>query len=175
MRGPGPGDAVTGACGAVQVSPTEVRGSLGSINQLVICIGILAALVANVFIPASNWRTMFAAAAVPGLLLAAGVPPPPPAFCCSASRPPPQPLVVQPRHIVTSPVTQRPSTPYVNSLSLKVMVFAGLRLRLACESNRGIWPVVLLLLERSRKWQGFFVANSQLPCGVPRVYFPAPP
>lgn len=58
----------------MQVSPTEVRGSLGSINQLVICIGILAALVANVFIPAANWRTMFAAAVVPGLLLAAGVP-----------------------------------------------------------------------------------------------------
>lgn len=29
----------------VQISPTEIRGALGSINQLFICIGILVALV----------------------------------------------------------------------------------------------------------------------------------
>jgi hypothetical protein len=28
-----------------QISPTEIRGALGSINQLFICIGILVALV----------------------------------------------------------------------------------------------------------------------------------
>lgn len=30
-----------------QISPTEIRGTLGSVNQLSICIGILAALVAG--------------------------------------------------------------------------------------------------------------------------------
>lgn len=30
-----------------QISPTEIRGALGSINQLFICIGILVALVAG--------------------------------------------------------------------------------------------------------------------------------
>lgn len=30
-----------------QISPTEIRGALGSVNQLFICIGILAALVAG--------------------------------------------------------------------------------------------------------------------------------
>lgn len=31
----------------LQISPTEIRGALGSVNQLFICIGILAALVAG--------------------------------------------------------------------------------------------------------------------------------
>lgn len=30
-----------------QISPTEIRGALGSVNQLFICVGILAALVAG--------------------------------------------------------------------------------------------------------------------------------
>lgn len=30
-----------------QISPTEIRGALGSVNQIFICIGILAALVAG--------------------------------------------------------------------------------------------------------------------------------
>jgi len=30
-----------------QISPTEIRGALGSVNQLFICIGILAALIAG--------------------------------------------------------------------------------------------------------------------------------
>ena len=55
-----------------QIAPTRVRGSLGSINQLVICIGIVAALVVNVVLPATSWRTMFYLAALPGLLLALG-------------------------------------------------------------------------------------------------------
>jgi MFS family permease len=56
----------------VQIAPTKVRGSLGSINQLVICIGIVAALVVNVVIPATSWRTMFYLASLPPLLLALG-------------------------------------------------------------------------------------------------------
>lgn len=31
----------------LQISPTEIRGTLGSVNQLFICVGILAALVAG--------------------------------------------------------------------------------------------------------------------------------
>lgn len=30
-----------------QISPTEIRGTLGSVNQLFLCIGILGALVAG--------------------------------------------------------------------------------------------------------------------------------
>lgn len=56
----------------VQIAPTKVRGSLGSINQLVICIGIVAALVVNVVIPATSWRTMFYLASIPPILLAVG-------------------------------------------------------------------------------------------------------
>ena len=51
-----------------------MRGSLGSINQLVICIGIVAALVVNVVLPATAWRSMFYFATIPGLLLALGAP-----------------------------------------------------------------------------------------------------
>ena len=58
--------------GNIQVAPTEVRGLLGSVNQLVICIGILAALVINVALPASSWRTMFAVASIPAALLGLG-------------------------------------------------------------------------------------------------------
>lgn len=56
-----------------EIAPTSVRGSLGSVNQLAICLGILAALVANVYIPATAWRTMFALAALPPVLMAAGM------------------------------------------------------------------------------------------------------
>ncbi|KAD5960896.1 hypothetical protein E3N88_12368 [Mikania micrantha] len=58
-----------------EISPTEIRGTLGSINQLFICIGILAALVAGLPL-ASNplwWRTMFAISAIPSVLLALGM------------------------------------------------------------------------------------------------------
>ena len=54
------------------MAPTEVRGLLGSVNQLVICIGILAALVVNVALPATSWRTMFYLASIPAALLALG-------------------------------------------------------------------------------------------------------
>ncbi|KAI3519301.1 hypothetical protein L1887_08330 [Cichorium endivia] len=58
-----------------EISPTEIRGTLGSINQLFICIGILAALVAG--LPLSGnplwWRTMFGIAVIPSVLLALGM------------------------------------------------------------------------------------------------------
>lgn len=58
-----------------EISPTEIRGTLGSVNQLFICVGILAALVAGLPL-ASNplwWRTMFGIAAIPSVLLAVGM------------------------------------------------------------------------------------------------------
>lgn len=56
-----------------EVAPARARGALGSANQLVICVGILGALVANVALPPTAWRTMFGLAAVPAALLAAGM------------------------------------------------------------------------------------------------------
>ncbi|EFN58991.1 hypothetical protein CHLNCDRAFT_55965 [Chlorella variabilis] len=56
-----------------EISPTALRGTLGSINQLMICIGILAALLVNVALSAAQWRTMFAMSAAPAALLALGM------------------------------------------------------------------------------------------------------
>ncbi|XP_042499773.1 plastidic glucose transporter 4 isoform X2 [Macadamia integrifolia] len=57
-----------------EISPTEIRGALGSVNQLFICIGILAALVAGLPLAGDPlwWRTMFGIAVVPSVLLALG-------------------------------------------------------------------------------------------------------
>ncbi|KAI3462551.1 hypothetical protein Pfo_019214 [Paulownia fortunei] len=58
-----------------EISPTEIRGTLGSVNQLFICVGILAALVAGLPLAGDPlwWRTMFAVALVPSVLLALGM------------------------------------------------------------------------------------------------------
>ncbi|KAL4577597.1 hypothetical protein LXL04_013707 [Taraxacum kok-saghyz] len=58
-----------------EISPTEIRGTLGSINQLFICIGILAALVAGLPLAGNPlwWRTMFGIAVIPSVLLALGM------------------------------------------------------------------------------------------------------
>ncbi|CAK9149852.1 unnamed protein product [Ilex paraguariensis] len=58
-----------------EISPTEIRGTLGSVNQLFICVGILAALVAGLPLAGNPlwWRTMFAVAVVPSILLALGM------------------------------------------------------------------------------------------------------
>lgn len=45
---------------------------LGSLNQLTICVGILAALVVNCVLPPTSWRTMFWLATLPAALLALG-------------------------------------------------------------------------------------------------------
>lgn len=55
-----------------QVAPTKARGTLGSLNQLMICLGILAALVVNVALPVTSWRTMFMLATAPAALLFLG-------------------------------------------------------------------------------------------------------
>ncbi|VAH71615.1 unnamed protein product [Triticum turgidum subsp. durum] len=58
-----------------EISPTEIRGALGTINQLFICIGILAALVAGLPLAQNPawWRTMFGISIVPSILLALGM------------------------------------------------------------------------------------------------------
>ncbi|KAL5722122.1 hypothetical protein ACHQM5_005681 [Ranunculus cassubicifolius] len=58
-----------------EISPTEIRGALGSVNQLFICVGILAALVAGLPLAKNPlwWRTMFGIAVVPSILLALGM------------------------------------------------------------------------------------------------------
>eukprot|EP00245_Coleochaete_scutata_P007502 TRINITY_DN22930_c0_g1_i1.p1 TRINITY_DN22930_c0_g1~~TRINITY_DN22930_c0_g1_i1.p1 ORF type:complete len:566 (-),score=98.83 TRINITY_DN22930_c0_g1_i1:158-1855(-) len=58
-----------------EVAPTEIRGALGSVNQLTICIGILAALTAG--LPLASypgwWRIMFWLSIIPALLLLCGM------------------------------------------------------------------------------------------------------
>jgi sugar porter (SP) family MFS transporter len=56
-----------------EVSPTSVRGTLGSLNQLMICLGILAALLVNVALPVTDWRTMFNLAVIPAAILFLGM------------------------------------------------------------------------------------------------------
>ncbi|KAH8483346.1 hypothetical protein H0E87_027943 [Populus deltoides] len=58
-----------------EISPTEIRGALGSVNQLFICIGILLALVAGLPLAGNPiwWRTMFGISVVPAVLLALGM------------------------------------------------------------------------------------------------------
>ncbi|KAL6520110.1 hypothetical protein OROHE_017253 [Orobanche hederae] len=58
-----------------EIAPTEIRGTLGSVNQLFICIGILAALVAGLPLARNPlwWRTMFGVAVIPSALLALGM------------------------------------------------------------------------------------------------------
>ncbi|KAL0378062.1 UNVERIFIED_CONTAM: Plastidic glucose transporter 4 [Sesamum radiatum] len=58
-----------------EISPTEIRGTLGSVNQLFICIGILAALVAGLPLAGNPlwWRTTFGIAVIPSVLLALGM------------------------------------------------------------------------------------------------------
>ncbi|CAL9771566.1 unnamed protein product [Musa acuminata subsp. burmannicoides] len=58
-----------------EISPTEIRGALGSVNQLFICIGILVALVAGLPLAGNPkwWRTMFTVAIFPAVLMALGM------------------------------------------------------------------------------------------------------
>ena len=72
----------------MQIAPTEVRGALGSVNQLVICLGILGALLVNVVYPPTAWRTMFYLSALPAVILALGDPLLPQAVCSLIAVPP---------------------------------------------------------------------------------------
>uniref|UniRef100_A0A0D6R2G5 Major facilitator superfamily (MFS) profile domain-containing protein n=1 Tax=Araucaria cunninghamii TaxID=56994 RepID=A0A0D6R2G5_ARACU len=58
-----------------EISPTEIRGALGTVNQLFICIGILLALVAGLPLAGNPiwWRSMFTIATVPAVVMALGM------------------------------------------------------------------------------------------------------
>ncbi|WOK94172.1 plastidic glucose transporter 4 [Canna indica] len=66
-----------------EIAPTEIRGALGSVNQLFICVGILVALVAGLPLAGNPlwWRTMFTVAVVPSVLMALGM-----VFCPESPR-----------------------------------------------------------------------------------------
>ncbi|WOL09457.1 plastidic glucose transporter 4 [Canna indica] len=66
-----------------EISPTEIRGALGSANQLFICIGILVALVAGLPLAGNPlwWRSMYGVATIPAVLMALGM-----AFCPESPR-----------------------------------------------------------------------------------------
>jgi sugar porter (SP) family MFS transporter len=57
-----------------EVAPTEIRGAVSSLNQLMIVVGILIAYVVNALLAASEaWRTMLGLAVVPSLVLLVGM------------------------------------------------------------------------------------------------------
>lgn len=57
-----------------EIAPTEIRGRIGSLNQLMIVGGILAAYIVNAILASSeNWRLMLGLAAVPSVVLFAGM------------------------------------------------------------------------------------------------------
>jgi len=57
-----------------EVAPTEIRGAISSLNQLMIVVGILAAYLVNAALAnAEAWRLMLGLAVVPSLILLAGM------------------------------------------------------------------------------------------------------
>jgi MFS transporter, SP family, sugar:H+ symporter len=61
-----------------EIAPTEIRGRVASLNQLMIVVGILAAFVVNAILASSgDWRLMLGLAAVPSLILLVGMLPMP--------------------------------------------------------------------------------------------------
>jgi sugar porter (SP) family MFS transporter len=57
-----------------EIAPTEVRGAITSLNQLMIVCGILAAFIVNAILASSgDWRLMLGLAAVPSVILLVGM------------------------------------------------------------------------------------------------------
>jgi sugar porter (SP) family MFS transporter len=57
-----------------EIAPTEVRGAIASLNQLMIVGGILVAFIVNAILASSgDWRLMLGLAAVPSMVLLAGM------------------------------------------------------------------------------------------------------
>ena len=57
-----------------EIAPTEIRGRIASLNQLMIVCGILAAFIVNAILASSgNWRLMLGLAAAPSIVLLVGM------------------------------------------------------------------------------------------------------
>jgi sugar porter (SP) family MFS transporter len=57
-----------------EIAPTEIRGAIGSLNQMMIVVGILAAFIVNAILASSgDWRLMLGLAAVPSVILFVGM------------------------------------------------------------------------------------------------------
>src|SRR5881392_2633886 len=57
-----------------EIAPTEIRGAISSLNQLMIVAGILAAFIVNAILASSgDWRLMLGLAAVPSVILLIGM------------------------------------------------------------------------------------------------------
>ncbi len=57
-----------------EIAPTEIRGTIASLNQMMIVGGILVAYIVNAILASSaNWRLMLGLAAVPSLVLLVGM------------------------------------------------------------------------------------------------------
>jgi len=57
-----------------EIAPTQIRGAIASLNQMMIVIGILAAFIVNAILASSgDWRLMLGLAAVPSLILLFGM------------------------------------------------------------------------------------------------------
>src|SRR3954447_13693371 len=57
-----------------EIAPTEIRGAIASLNQLMIVTGILAAFIVNAILASSgDWRLMLGLAAVPSIILLIGM------------------------------------------------------------------------------------------------------
>jgi SP family sugar:H+ symporter-like MFS transporter len=57
-----------------ELAPTEIRGSVTALNQLMITVGILVAFCVNAALaPSGNWRLMLGAAIVPSVILLLGM------------------------------------------------------------------------------------------------------
>jgi sugar porter (SP) family MFS transporter len=57
-----------------EIAPTEARGAIASLNQLMVVCGILAAFIVNAILASSgNWRLMLGLAAVPSMVLLVGM------------------------------------------------------------------------------------------------------
>ncbi len=57
-----------------EIAPTEIRGAISSLNQLMVVVGILVASIVNAALASSGaWRVMLGAAVVPSLALLVGM------------------------------------------------------------------------------------------------------
>src|SRR5947209_9674954 len=66
--------ALAGPLYLSEIAPTEIRGRIASLNQLMIVCGILAPFVVNAILASSgDWRLMLGLAAVPSLVLLVGM------------------------------------------------------------------------------------------------------